>query len=164
MNNNNRPSIPNNKGFGSSLCQPASIAIDSPPNRIRSTKKNVSNPASSSTKGKQNKKIRVWPYLLLLLIIFVGAVLAGGYYEIQTSTLQARFISKFAAKLRYRLADGPSDKIVFPTKGPYDTRLGYVQLPFLVDKLQQKGMVVSRQVRFNRKSAQLCKNGLLYSL
>ena len=85
--------------------------------------------------------------------------MAGGYYETQTSTLQAKFISRYAAKLRYRLADGPSDKIVFPEKGPSDIRLGYVQLPVLLEKLQQRGMVISRQVRFNQSLRNYAKMG-----
>ncbi len=103
--------------------------------------------------------MRVWLLVLFLLLICGSAIVAGGYYEIQTSTLQAKLISKYAAKLRYRLADGPSDKIVFPQKGPYDIRLGYVQLPFLVDKLQQQGMVVSRQARFNESLRKYAKMG-----
>ncbi len=101
------------------------------------------------------KKIRVKsskfrPFLLFFVVLFAAAALAGAYYEIQNSTLQAKLISRYAAKLRYRVADGPSDKIIFPKKGPYDLRLGYVQLPALLDKLQQRGMVISRQARFNQ--------------
>lgn len=88
------------------------------------------------------------PYLLLFGAV-VAAVCLAGYYEIKTSTSQAKFISRYTDDLRYRIANGPSDKIVFPQKGPYDIRLGYVQLPTFLDKLQQKGMVISRQARFN---------------
>lgn len=165
MNNDNHPPIPNSIGTNNSLnlaaaglqsdkqtpWQPAEIEIVSPGYRIQTAKKKASSRVPVSNKVQPKKLRRLWPYLLLLLfIIIVAAVLVGGYYEIQTSTLQAKFIGKYAARMRYRLADGPSDKIVFPKKGPYDIRLGYVQLPSIVDKLQQKGMVVSRQVRFNQ--------------
>ncbi len=164
MKNDNSPSIHNSKGVVNALglaagnqqpdkpafWQPEHIEIVSPEQHIRTKKKKKFPSAPAATKAKQKKKGRLWPYLLLLVLVFVAAAVAGGYYEIQTSTLQAEFLSKLTAKLRYRLADGPSDKIVFPKKGPYDIRLGYVQLPFLVEKLQQKGMVVSRQARFSQ--------------
>nr|WP_205747391.1 transglycosylase domain-containing protein [Desulfopila sp. IMCC35006] len=164
MNNDTRPSIRNNQGSTnaprvsagsrgpdkSPSWQPSNIEIVAPARHTRTAKKNASSKAPPApAKVKPKKTARVWPYLLLLMIIFIGAALAVGYYEIQSSTLQSKFISKYAAKLRYRVADGPSDKIVFPKKGPYDLRLGYVQLPSLVEKLQQKGMVVTRQARFN---------------
>jgi membrane peptidoglycan carboxypeptidase len=101
--------------------------------------------------------------LLLYLLFFGGGIaaacLAGGYHEITTSTSQAKYISRYAADLRYYVADGPSDKIEFPQKGPFDIRLGYVQLPTFLDKLQQKGMVISRQARFNENLQNYVANG-----
>lgn len=173
MNNNNHPPIHNKKGAdnlsdssaeelqpeNSTSWQPANIAIVPPSHSFQATKKNASPRVQASGKTKRIKSRRVWFLLLPLFIIFTAVVLVGGYYEIQTSTLQAKFISRYAAKLRYRLADGPSDKIVFPQKGPYDIRLGYVQLPFLLEKLQQRGMVISRQVRFNQSLRNYAKMG-----
>jgi membrane peptidoglycan carboxypeptidase len=94
------------------------------------------------------------------MVIIAVACLAGGYYEIKSSTLQAKFISEYVAKLRYWVADGASDKIIFPKKGPYDIRLGYVQLPVFVEKLQQKGMVISRQARFSEPLLNYAEKGL----
>jgi membrane peptidoglycan carboxypeptidase len=111
-----------------------------------------------STKRTEKKSGRLLPYLLL----FGGGVAAvclAGYYEIKTSSSQAKFISRYTNDLRYRVADGPSDKIVFPQKGPYDIRLGYVQLPTFLDKLQQKGMVISRQARFNESLRNYAEKG-----
>ncbi len=107
---------------------------------------------------KKSRKIR--SSLLLLLVVIIVAFSAGGYYEIQTSSLQAKYISKYAAKLRYRLADGPSDAIIYPQKGPYDTRLGYVQLPAFLKILEQKGMVIGRQARFSEPLLNYAKKGL----
>lgn len=113
----------------------------------------------SKIKKTREKSRRFRPGLPLFIIIIALACVAAGYYEIQTSTLQAKLISRYAAKLRYRVADGPSDKVVFPKKGPYDLRLGYVQLPTLLDKLQQKGMVISRQARFNQSLRNYAEKG-----
>ena len=89
----------------------------------------------------------------------MAALSAGIYYEIKNSALQAKFINKYADTLRYRIADGASDKISFPKKGPYDFRLGYVQLPDFLEKLQQKGMVISRQARFSEDLMNYAEKG-----
>jgi len=81
--------------------------------------------------------------------LFLLACGGAGYYEIVTSTFQARFLSRYAANLTFRVADGPSESISFPQKGPYDKRLGYVQLPLILKDLTQYGMVISRQARFS---------------
>lgn len=86
---------------------------------------------------------------MFFAILLTGAICVAGYYEMLTSTLQAHFISRFAAKLTYRVANGPSDAIVFPENGPYDKRLGYVHLPTIQENLERRGMVVSRQARFS---------------
>lgn len=77
-----------------------------------------------------------------------------------TSTLQARYISRYAAQLTYHVASGPSDSIVFPKSGPYDIRLGYVQLPTAINTLQKKGMAVSNQVRFSKNLLRYARFGM----
>lgn len=94
------------------------------------------------------------------MTIITGVCLAAGYYEVQTSTLQARFISSYAAKLTYRVDSGPSDSLIFPKSGPYDNRLGYVHLPTILERLQQRGMVVSRQARFSPELRNHARLGL----
>lgn len=105
------------------------------------------------------KKSRKFRPVLLFVMVIVTALLAGVYYEIKNSALQAKYINKYAATLRYRIADGESDKISFPKQGPYDYRLGYVQLPEFLEKLQQKGMVISRQVRFSEELMDYAEKG-----
>ena len=92
---------------------------------------------------------RKWPYVLLFLGIIVGVCFAAGYYEAQTSNLQARFLSAFAAKLTFHTEKGASNSIVFPSNGPYDQRLGYVKLPAMLKRFEQKGMEITSQVRFS---------------
>ncbi len=81
------------------------------------------------------------------MFVLLAACCAAIYYETQTSTLQARYISAFASKLNFTVAKGASESIVFPKKGPYDLRLGYVQLPTMLGKLQQRGLEISSQAR-----------------
>jgi hypothetical protein len=114
----------------------------------------------SRTKAARKRRRRLWPYLLILFILLAAAGLTAGYYESQTSTLQATYISRYAAKLRYHVEDGESTSIVFPKKGPYDLRLGYVQLPTILDKLKQRGMVITRQARFSPELSQFANHGL----
>ncbi len=123
------------------------IAIAAPPDRGDAGNLPPLPPTRQRTPPKKSR--RWWPYLLFLAVVAGGAAAAGGYYEIQTSTLQARYISQFAGRLAYHIDEGESSSIVFPKKGPYDLRLGYVQLPAMLDKLKQKGMRVTSQTRFN---------------
>ena len=132
------------------MSHPAKIKIDPPHHEYKKTRRTSHQPPSVSHQGTKKRTRRLRPYLLFLVVILAVAALAGGYYEIKTSTLQAKFISSYAAKLRYHMVDGASGKIVFPKKGPYDIRLGYVQLPTFLDKLQKTGMVISRQAQFNQ--------------
>ena len=134
------PPAPDRRGL-----QPESITIDRPdvrdePNtrRLRKTGRRID---PSRPRGRR------WPYVLVPLLILA---IAGGiavYYETQTSTLQAKYLSEFAAKLKFHSGPGASDSIVFPKKGPYDLRLGYVQIPTITEKLKQKGLSITSQAR-----------------
>ena len=90
-------------------------------------------------------KLMFWLFVLLALLA-VGLV---GYQEIISSQWQAREFSRYAAKLDYQLQPGASDTIRFPTAGPFDKRLGYVELPRLIEQLQARHFLVSAQARFS---------------
>ena len=89
--------------------------------------------------------------LALWLILFGALLVVGvlGYQELTTSRWQAREFSRYAAKLDYQLQPGPSDAIVFPGAGPFDKRLGYVELPALIERLQARHFLISAQARFS---------------
>lgn len=111
-----------------------------------------------SYKGKRAGRRRSILFgLLCFLVIFIVA--AAGYFEIQTSVIQAFCFSRYAGKLNYSLEDGESDKIVFPPTGPYDLRLGYVQWPAMLTLLKDQGMTVTRQVRFNPELENYARHG-----
>jgi membrane peptidoglycan carboxypeptidase len=137
------------------------IAIISPENESLGRKIDLPPRPPSRTKAVRKKPRRLWPYLLLLLIVIAAAGLtAAGYYESQTSELQAEYISRYAARLQYHVEDGASDSIVFPKKGPYDFRLGYVKLPAILDKLKKQDMVITRQARFSKDLVDYASHGL----
>ncbi|MFZ5602545.1 MAG: hypothetical protein ACOY7J_08845, partial [Pseudomonadota bacterium] len=94
-------------------------------------------------------------FLLVLVLLLVGAA----YYEAQTSTLQARYLPEYAARLSWEVQDGPSDAILFPNKGPFDQRLGYIRLPMMLEKLQTSGMQLDRQARFSPELMQYLQAG-----
>lgn len=107
----------------------------------------------------RKKRRRLWPFLLSFCAVIAVACLAAGYYEAQTSSLQAKYISRYAAKLRFWVEDGESPAIIFPKKGPYDFRLGYVQLPTILGKLKERNMVITRQGRFSPELAEYARHG-----
>ncbi len=90
----------------------------------------------------------LWPLWLLLLIalIAVGFAIAE---EMQTSRLQSREFSHFAATLSYSMHKGPSDAIMYPGDGPFDKRLGYSALGDFLPRLLKRDYLVSEQTRFS---------------
>ena len=102
------------------------------------------------TVRKENKRGTILKWMLFgMLLIFMGVVIAAVVHEARTSRLQAQKISRYAATLSYQVAAGPSDAIIYPNQGPFDTRLGYAQLPQLLDRATSRGMQVVQQARFS---------------
>ncbi len=128
--------------------QPEDISIEGPGSQPQGRVEDIS-PRPARRRAAAGKPRKWWPYVLLFVGIILAVVGAAGYYETQTSTLQARYLSAFAAKLEFHAAKGASDSIVFPQKGPYDLRLGYVKIPMMLKKLQQKGLEITSQVRLS---------------
>jgi membrane peptidoglycan carboxypeptidase len=82
------------------------------------------------------------------------------FHEYRTSTLQARYLSRIAKELTFRVEPGRSDAIRYPGPGPYDQRLGYTQLPDLVDKLRSQGYEVTAQARMSPRMLEMRDKGL----
>ncbi len=99
-----------------------------------------------------------WLFWFLFLLI-VGALVALVLFEMKTSTLQSREISRYASGLTYRVEPGASGQIAFPTQGPFDKRLGYVSLPAVQERLLQRGFEVTRQVRFSDELYRYASHG-----
>lgn len=97
--------------------------------------------------------------LLGMLLLGIGAAIAAVVYETQTSKYQAREISRYAATLTYDLKPGPSETVIYPKKGPFDTRLGYARLPQMLDRVQARGMTVEYQTKFSPALADYVSQG-----
>ena len=78
---------------------------------------------------------RIVAGVLVLSAVAVALLLAD---EVRTSRQQAEWLSARTRDLHYQLGPGPSDAIRFAGNGPYDQRLGYHQLPQLIDRLKEQ--------------------------
>lgn len=104
------------------------------------------------------KRVLLAFFLLLLLLATAAAALL--WYEMDTSRLQARYLSELGREMQYQLAPGPSDSIRFPSGGPFDERLGYVALPAMTERLAQLGFEVTAQARIAPRMAEVVDLGL----
>ncbi|WP_445157441.1 transglycosylase domain-containing protein [Halomonas sp. E14] len=97
---------------------------------------------------------------LAILLAFFGVTLATLLVaEARTSHFQAQELSRYASTLSYRLAPGKSDRIHFPTHGPFDERLGYTRLPEFAQRLTDNGYDITHQARFSRPLLEFTERG-----
>ena len=77
--------------------------------------------------------------------------------EIETSRLQARYLSELTRDVGFSVADGPSHSIRFPqtSQGPYDSRLGYALLPSIQQRLLERGFEITSQARSSERMLSL---------
>ncbi len=66
-------------------------------------------------------------------------VLLGNTY------LNSLFIHRAVADLRFEVKPGASPAVRFPRAGPYDRRLGYVDMPILIHRLMDRNFSIVRQ-------------------
>jgi hypothetical protein len=95
--------------------------------------------------------------------VAIAALTLGAKFilrELESSELQARYLSSLGRELTYRLEPGLSDQIRFPATGPYDQRLGYVDLPQYVERLRKLGFAVTAQARVSPALARVFDVGL----
>ncbi|EWH03272.1 hypothetical protein Q427_04300 [Halomonas sp. BC04] len=97
--------------------------------------------------------------LTALLVLFAVTLATLLVAEARTSHFQAQELSRYAGTLRYTLAPGKSDRILFPSHGPFDQRLGYTQLPTIETRLQSNGYAVTQQARFSPPLMEYTKRG-----
>ncbi|MGF1594269.1 MAG: transglycosylase domain-containing protein [Kiloniellaceae bacterium] len=80
-------------------------------------------------------------------LLFLVAAASLAILEAKTSALQSEFFSRAAREMTFRVEGGPSEAILFPEDGPYDRRLGYVDLPGFAAALRDDGYRVETQAR-----------------
>ncbi|WP_322011390.1 transglycosylase domain-containing protein [Paraburkholderia sp. J12] len=95
--------------------------------------------------------------VLMALVIIARLI----QIEIDTSRLQARYLSELTRDIGFTVENGPSHSIRFPTtNGPYDVRLGYAELPSFQQRLEARGFVVASQARDSERMLALADEGL----
>lgn len=102
----------------------------------------------------------MWRWIWIGLSVVVLAALAALALELRYAWLQAHWISEYAERLSFQVADGPSEAIRFPQAGPFNARLGYSLLPGLQLRLQQQGYAITRQARFSPELLAYAGHGL----
>jgi hypothetical protein len=93
-------------------------------------------------------------------VAIVGTLAAFLAWEFTTSTLQAKYLSEYAAKMQYQVKPGPSSSIRFPKQGPTDIRLGYTSLPELTRRLDEQGFEIQSQARISPAMQQMADENL----
>jgi membrane peptidoglycan carboxypeptidase len=108
--------------------------------------------------GLSKQLIRTVVHLLQTACgVVVGAVLV---HELQTSALEARLFSEYAARLSYVVQRGPASRTAFPHSGPFDFRRGYARLAAFQSRLAAHGFRVQRQAQVSPELAQLAAWGV----
>ena len=84
-------------------------------------------------------------YIILGVLFVLFAIFKIIQLEITTSRYQARYLYDVAKQLSFKLEQGPSDSIHFPSFGPYDQSLGYTLIPGTISRLEKTGFRISSQ-------------------
>jgi len=84
--------------------------------------------------------------------------------EARTSFMEARWLPRMAQQMSFAMAgssghDAAWQDTVFPRTGPYDSRLGYVQLPGYIDALGQHHYAVAAQARMSPELRRWIESG-----
>ncbi|TDV14996.1 transglycosylase domain-containing protein [Paraburkholderia caballeronis] len=101
-----------------------------------------------------------WGFVVAVLVALVITARIV-QIEIETSRLQAHYLSELTRDIGFTVGSGPSLNIRFPSSnGPYDVRLGYAQLPTFVARLNARGFAVAAQARDSERMISLADDGL----
>ncbi len=96
---------------------------------------------------------RRWRGWLLGGSVIVAIIAGAIYYEMEHSTLQARFIAGMAQEMRYTVEPGQAteDEIHYPGSGPFDVRMGYTALPDFLTALHERNFLIDAQARWSER-------------
>ena len=106
----------------------------------------------------RKRHLKLWLYGILLVLAAMLA--AWTVLEVRTSRLQAKIFAEIADDLNFRMEKGVSPSIRFPGASPYDTRLGYANIPAYLQKLESRGYLVEAQARISPKMVEMDDRGL----
>ena len=76
-----------------------------------------------------------------------GLFFGLGWLELDRSWVEAQVVARLDDHLGFQIAPGPSDSIRFPKFGPYDKRLGYTQIPSMIERLSERNFTIEQQAR-----------------
>ena len=88
---------------------------------------------------------------LLVSLFWIGLALGCGLavHELLSSEWQADYLSKKTKDLTFKVGEGPSPSIRFPTTGPFDERLGYANLASLSKNLVARDFDIVKQAQMS---------------
>jgi membrane peptidoglycan carboxypeptidase len=107
------------------------------------------------------REAHVGTYKWFRWILFAAIILAPLIYELRTSALQSWILSRYARKMSYKMAPGPSPSIIFPKHGPFDVRAGYSLISNFEKRLHTAGFETKEQARFSPELERAVKWGFL---
>jgi membrane peptidoglycan carboxypeptidase len=102
--------------------------------------------------------IRALRWIVMLAVLAAVATLAA--WEMRTSQLQAMVFPRLVQDLTFTVEPGQSERIKFPTGGPYDERLGYVALPEFIASLTRNRYAIDSQARWSPALARFVDTGV----
>ena len=94
---------------------------------------------------------------VIVMVILITFCLIG---EINSSIIQAHFLSKLTEQITYKLGAGESKSHIPAPHGPYDLRLGYTSLPDFSQKLKANNFDVAWQAQASETMIKLIDKGL----
>ena len=119
--------------------------------------------AGSGGEVAPKRRARVSPIRIALAAGFLLTALLGAlvWFELTTSTLQARVFSDVAQAQYWSVYSGPSLNIRQAGDGPYDVRLGYRDLPKMINRLTaDQGAEVQAQASWSPEMLELFDQGI----
>ena len=99
------------------------------------------------------------PRVFWVQVIAASVICLLIFLEADQSYLQSLFYTQLASDTSFSVESGPTQAIMFPSVGPYDRRLGYVALPFFIQKLEHRHFIVERQARQSTAMRKFMKAG-----
>jgi membrane peptidoglycan carboxypeptidase len=104
-----------------------------------------------------------WAGRRRVLAVALGLLALPGIavrYGAWVSWLQASFFTRQASQLTDEIGTGPSDRIRFPSDGPYDRRFGYARLPAALQTATEQGYRIAAQARVSDRFAAVVDRGV----
>ena len=108
--------------------------------------------------AKTGRYWRLTFYLVLAVLVLATTALL--VFESRSAHLQSRELSRYAASLTYQVEPGPSERILYPSDGPFDKRQGYAHLPLMLERLHQRDYDITEQSRFSDALMAYTRRGL----